>query len=180
MILEIEDNLDFTPRRLQLEKKGNKEIQDILDPNMIDNRSPEKAICVFGSYKRYKNKKEKKELRLLRTPVKRNVDKSPDKKDIYYTILEPGPENNQAWYSGAIRIITDETNKTKTYYINPNLPKETTDILVIIEALKLRGDIHIKTNRIETITDIKLNIKRWEKDDFLQKKDREVQQAIAY
>jgi len=33
--------------------------------------------------------------------------------------------------------------------------------------------MHIKTNRIETMNDIKLNIKRWEKKDFLQKEDRE-------
>jgi len=57
--------------------------------------------------------------------------------------------------------------------MNPNLLKEIVDILVIIEALKLKGDIHIKTDRIETMTDIKLNIKRWEKDNFLQKEDRE-------
>ena len=74
--LEIEDNLDFTPRRLKIEKEKNSEIQDILDPNTIDNRSPEKAIHIFGSYKRYKNKKEKKESRLLRTPIKKKVDKS--------------------------------------------------------------------------------------------------------
>jgi len=77
-----------------MEKEDNREIQDTLDPNTIDNRSPEKAICVFGSYKRYKNKKEKKESRPLKTPVKRNVNRSLDKKDIYYTILELGPEDN--------------------------------------------------------------------------------------
>ena len=69
--LEIEDNLDFTPRRLKMEKEKNSEIQDTLDPNTIDNRSPEKAIHIFGSYKRYKNKKKKKESRLLRTPIKK-------------------------------------------------------------------------------------------------------------
>jgi len=77
-----------------MEKKDNREIQDTLDPNTIDNRSPEKAICVFGSYKRYKNKKEKKESRPLKTLVKRNVNRSLNKKDIYYTILELGPEDN--------------------------------------------------------------------------------------
>jgi len=44
--------------------------------------------------------------------------------------------------------------------MNPNLLKEIVDILVIIEALKLKEDIYIKTDRIETMTDIKLNIKR--------------------
>jgi len=156
-----------------MEKEGNNEIQDILDPNTTDNRSPEKAICIFGSYKRYKDKKGKKESRLLRTPVKIKVNILPKKIEVYYTVLELGPENNQAWYLEAIRIITDKTDETKTYCINLNSPKETADILIIIEALKLRGDIHIKTDRIETMTDIKLNIKRWEKDDFLQKEDRE-------
>jgi len=61
---------------------------------------------------------------------------------------------------GAIRTITDETDKTKTYCISLNLLKETADILVIIEALKIKEDIHIKTDRIETMNDIKLNIKR--------------------
>ena len=77
-----------------MEKERNGEIQDTLDPNTIDNRSPEKAICIFGSYKRYKDKKEKKESRLLRTPIKRKVDRSPKKIDVYYTVLEPGTEEN--------------------------------------------------------------------------------------
>jgi len=160
--LEIEDNLDFTPKRLRMEKERNDKIQDTIDPNTIDNRSPEKAIHIFGSYKRYKNKKEKKESRLLRTPVKIKVNRPPKKIDIYYTVLEPGTEDNRAWYLGAIRTITDKTDETKTYCISLNSSKETADILVIIEALKIRGDIHIKIDRIETMTDIKLNIKRWE------------------
>ena len=163
-----------------MEKERNDEIQDILDPNTIDNRLPEKAIHIFGSYRKYKNKKEKKESRLLRTPIKRKVDRSPKKIDVYYTVLEPGTEDNRAWYSGAIRTITDETDETKIYCISPNSSKETADILVIIKALKIRGDIHIKTNRIKTIKDIKLNIKRLEKEDFYQKKDREAWRAIAY
>jgi len=178
--LEIEDNLDFTPRRLRMEKEGNNEIQDTLDPNTIDNRSPEKAIHIFGSYKRYKNRKEKKESRLLKTPIKRKVDKSHSKINVYYTILEPETKNNRTWYTGAIRTTIDETDETKTYRINSNLSKETADILIVIEALKIKGDIHIKTNRIETMKDIKLNIKRWEKEDFLQKEDREAWRAIAY
>jgi len=92
--LEIEDNLDFTPRRLRMEKERNNEIQDILDPNTIDNRSPEKAIHIFGSYRKYKNKKKKKESRLLRTLIKRKVDRSPKKIDVYYIVLEPGTEDN--------------------------------------------------------------------------------------
>ena len=81
---------------------------------------------------------------------------------------------------GAIRTITDETDETKTYCISLDSPKETADILVIIKALKIKGDIHIRTDRIETMNDIKLNIKRWEKEDFLQKEDREAWQTIAY
>jgi len=77
-----------------MEKEGNREIQDILDPNTIDNRSPEKSICIFGLYKRYKNKKEKKESRLLKTPIKRKVDNFPKKIDVYYTVLEPETEDN--------------------------------------------------------------------------------------
>ena len=60
------------------------------------------------------------------------------------------------------------------------MPKETADILVIIEVLKIKGNIHIRTNRLETMKDIKLNIKRWKKEDFFQKEDREAWQAIAY
>jgi len=59
-----------------------------------------------------------------------------------------------------MRTITDETDETKTYRINSSLSKETPDILIIIEALKIRGDIHIRTDRTETMKDIKLNIKR--------------------
>ena len=69
--LEIEDNLDFTPRRLRMEKERNDEIQDILDPNTIDNRSPEKAIHIFGSYRKYKNKKEKKRVKTTKNPNKK-------------------------------------------------------------------------------------------------------------
>ena len=79
-----------------------------------------------------------------------------------------------------MRTITDETDETKTYRINSSLSKETPDILIIIEALKIRGDIHIRTDRTETMKDIKLNIKRWKKEDFLQKEDREAWRAIAY
>jgi len=178
--LEIEDNLDFTPKRLRMEKEGNSKIQNTLDPNTIDNRLPEKAICIFGSYKRYKNKKEKKESRLLKTPIKRRVDNFPKKIDVYYTVLEPETEDNRTWYSGAIRTISNEIDETKTYRISLNLPEETADILVIIEALKIKENIHIRIDRIETMNNIKLNIKRWEKEDFLQKEDREAWQAIAY
>jgi len=51
-------------------------------------------------------------------------------------------------------------DETKTYRISSNLPKETADILVIIKALKIKGNIHIRINRLETMKDIKLNIKR--------------------
>jgi len=54
---EIDDNLDFTSGRLRREKKGDNELQHIIDPNIIDDRSPEKAIQIFGLYTRYKDKK---------------------------------------------------------------------------------------------------------------------------
>jgi len=78
-----------------MEKEGNNKIQDTLDPNTIDNRSSEKAIYIFGSYKRYKNKKNKKESRLLKTPIKRRVDNSHKKINAYYTVLEPETEDNR-------------------------------------------------------------------------------------
>jgi len=53
-----------------MKKEENREIQDIIDPNIINNRSPEKTIQIFGSYKRYKDKSKKKESRLLRTLIK--------------------------------------------------------------------------------------------------------------
>jgi len=54
-----------------------------------------------------------------------------------------------------MKIITKETVKTKTYCISPNLPGKTADLLIIIEALKLKGDVRIKTNRIEVMTEVK-------------------------
>ena len=54
-----------------MEKERNDEIQDILDPNTIDNRSPEKAIHIFGSYRKYKNKKEKKRVKTTKNPNKK-------------------------------------------------------------------------------------------------------------
>jgi len=51
---------------------------------------------------------------------------------------------------------------------------------MIIEALKIKGDIDIKTDRLETITEMKLNIKQWEKEDFLQKENRDAWLATAY
>ena len=90
--LEIENN--FTSKRLRIEKKENREIQDMLDLNTIDKRSLEKAIQIFGLYKRYKDKRKKKS-RLLRTPVKRNIRKTLMETEIYYIVLKPGLENNQ-------------------------------------------------------------------------------------
>lgn len=53
------------------------------------------------------------------------------------------------------------------------MPKETANLLIMIEVLKIRGNVVIRTDRTETITKLKLNIKKWEKEDFLQKADRE-------
>ena len=94
-LLRLEIENDFTSKRLRIEKKENREIQDILDLNTIDKRSLEKAIQIFGLYKRYKHKKKKKS-RLLRTLVKRNIRKTPMEIEIYYIVLKPGLENNQA------------------------------------------------------------------------------------
>jgi len=93
--IEIKDDLDFTPKRLRMEQEGNREIQDILDPNTIDNRSLERAIWIFGSYSRYKDKKKKKESRLLRTSIKRNRRAITMKNEIYCIVLEPGLEMKQ-------------------------------------------------------------------------------------
>jgi len=93
-LLRLEIENDFTSKRLRIEKKENREIQDILDLNTIDKRSLEKAIQIFGLYKRYKHKKKKKS-RLLRTLVKRNIRKTPMEIEIYYIVLKPGLENNQ-------------------------------------------------------------------------------------
>ena len=94
-LLRLEIENDFTSKRLRIEKKENREIQDILDLNTIDKRSLEKAIQIFGLYKRNKHKKKKKS-RLLRTLVKRNIRKTPMEIEIYYIVLKPGLENNQA------------------------------------------------------------------------------------
>jgi len=94
-LLRLEIENDFTSKRLRIEKKENREIQDILDLNTIDKRSLEKAIQIFGLYKRYKHKKKKKS-RLLRTLVKRNIRKTPMEIEIYYIVLKLGLENNQA------------------------------------------------------------------------------------
>jgi len=94
-LLRLEIENDFTSKRLRIEKKENREIQDILDLNTIDKRSLEKAIQIFGLYKRYKHKKKKKS-KILRTLVKRNIRKTPMEIEIYYIVLKPGLENNQA------------------------------------------------------------------------------------
>jgi len=54
-----------------------------------------------------------------------------------------------------MKIITKETVKTKTYCISPNSPSKTADLLIIIEALKLKEDVRIKTNRIKVMTKVK-------------------------
>ena len=126
----------------------------MLDLNTIDKKSLEKAIQIFGLYKRYKDKRKKKS-RLLRTLVKRNIRKIPMEIEIYYIVLKPELENNQVQYSEAMKIITKETVKTKTYCISPNSPSKTADLLIIIEALKLKEDVRIKTNRIKVMTKVK-------------------------
>jgi len=56
--------------------------------------------------------------------------------------------------------MTDEIDETKTYCISPNSLSKTADLLIMIEVLRLKGDMTIKTDRIETTTEIKLNSKR--------------------
>jgi len=102
------------------------------------------------------------------------------KSEIYYTVLEPGPENNQAWYSGAMRIMTEEKDEIRTYHISPNSTKETVDLLIMIEALEKNRDVNIRTDRKEITENMKWNTKKWEKEDFIQKEDREAWRAIAY
>ena len=94
-LLRLEIKNDFISKRLRIEKKENREIQDMLNLNTIDKRSLEKAIQIFGLYKKYKDKRKKKS-RLLRTPVKRNIRKTPMEIEIYYIVLKLGLENNQA------------------------------------------------------------------------------------
>ena len=93
-LLRLEIKNDFTSKKLRIEKKENREIQDMLDLNTIDKKSLEKAIQIFGLYKRYKDKRKKKS-RLLRTLVKRNIRKIPMEIEIYYIVLKPELENNQ-------------------------------------------------------------------------------------
>ena len=93
-LLRLEIKNDFTFKKLKIEKKENREIQDMLDLNTIDKKSLEKAIQIFGLYKRYKDKRKKKS-RLLRTLVKRNIRKTPMEIEIYYIVLKPELENNQ-------------------------------------------------------------------------------------
>lgn len=57
-----------------------------------------------------------------------------------------------------IRVITVDNDEMKTYRIDLRYPRETTDLLIIIEALKLKRDISIKTDRTDIVTDIKQNI----------------------
>jgi len=57
-----------------------------------------------------------------------------------------------------IRVITVDNDEMKTYRIDLRHPRKTTDLLIIIEALKLKRDISIKTDRTDTVTDIKQNI----------------------
>jgi len=130
--LKIENNLDFTPKRL---KKEAKETMNTIDPNTIDNQLLERVVRIFSSYKRYKDKQAKKESRLLKTPIKRNK-RTMLQSEIYYTILKPRWETNQTWYTKSIRIKTNEMKETKTYYISPSLPKETANLLIIIEISK--------------------------------------------
>jgi len=89
--LKIENNLDFTPKRL---KKEAKETMNTIDPNTIDNQLLERVVRIFSSYKRYKDKQAKKESRLLKTPIKRNK-RTMLQSEIYYTILKPRWETNQ-------------------------------------------------------------------------------------
>jgi len=157
---EINDNLDFTPRRLKKEKERDSKLQCIIDPNTIDDRSPERAIQIFGSYKRHKNKKARHETKLQMTPVRRTKPVALDTTKIYCTTTEPEISNNHQWYSTGMRIITTNTVETKTYRIDLKRPRESANLLLIIEALKLKGNIRIKTDRTDSITNIKQNIKK--------------------
>jgi len=166
-------------RRLKKEKEGDNELQYIIDPNMIDDRFLERTIQIFGSYKRYKDKKTRHETKLQMTSIKRTRPVTSETTKIYCTTTESEIGNNWLWYSAGMRIITVDIDEMKTYKINLKCPRESADLLTVIEALKLKRDISIKTNRTDSITDIKQNIKKWEKEDFLQKEDNDMWRELA-
>jgi len=148
---EIDDNLDLMPRRLRREREGDNELQYIIDPNTIDARSPVRAIQIFGSYKRYKDKKTRHETKLQMTPIRQTRLVILDTMKIYCTTTEPELSNDQPWYSAGIRIITADIDEMRTYRIDLKRLRESADLLTIIEALKLKGNISIKSNRTDSM-----------------------------
>jgi len=62
---EINQNILSTPTK----NRDNLSSRIEIDPRITDNRTPEKAIRIFGSYQRHK-KRNNKEHNLLRTPIK--------------------------------------------------------------------------------------------------------------
>ena len=58
-----------------------------INPRIINNRTPEKAIRIFESYQRYK-KRNNKEHNLLRPPIKINQNISREDKTICYNLAK--------------------------------------------------------------------------------------------
>ena len=144
---EINQEMPSTPTKNNNNLSSRTDIIKI-NPRIVDNRIPEKAIRIFGSYPRYK-KRNNKENNFLRPPVEIK-NQNTQEKTIWITEIpekiikeQIEPKIKIGWKG------KDEMNKEEVYRffeVGNNILKEKIEILLITEATKEKGKVTIISN----------------------------------
>jgi len=147
-----------------------------INPRIVDNRTPEKAIRIFGSYQRYK-KRNNKENNFLR-PLIEIKNQNTQEKTIWITEIPEKLIKEQI--EPKIKIEwkeKGEMNKEEVYRffeVGNNIPKEEIEILLMTEATKEKGKVTIISNLQKTNMDIHDKMEQWEQLDYLETKNKEI------
>ena len=173
---EINQEIPSTPTRDKNNNLSSRTDIIKIDPRIVDNRTPEKAIKIFGDYPRYK-KRNNKENNFLRPPIEIK-NQNTQEKTIWITEI-PKELLKEQIEQKLIKIgwkEKKEINEEETYRFfkaDNNIPKEEIEILLITEAMKEKGKITIISNLQKTNIDIHDKMEQWEQLDYLETKNGE-------
>ena len=157
-----------------------------INPRIIDNRTPEKAIKIFGSYQRYK-KRNNKENNFLRPPIKiTNMTKG--EKTIWITEISEKIIKEQEKRTGGNKIIVGQKEKDKTneeeihqfFEVKNGTSKDEMEILLITKAIKEKEKVTIITNLQKVTMDIHDKMEQQEQLDYLKTKNKEIWRNLEY
>jgi len=180
---EINQEIPSTPTRDKSNNLSSRTDIIKIDPRIVDNRTPEKAIKIFGDYPRYK-KRNNKENNFLRPPVEIK-NQNTQEKTIWITEI-PEELLKEQIEQKLIKIGWKEKNEKneeeiyRFFEADNNIPKEEIEILLITEAMKENGKVTIISNLQKTNMDIHDKIEQWEQLDYLETKNKEIWRNLEY